>query len=67
MSYILGESSQFVSITLLGNLDKTSRARAGHPALKCACAVVKYSCLSKGVILSSKVNCLSGCDFISVP
>jgi len=58
--YLLGESSPFVSITLLGNLDKTSRARAGQPALKCACAVVKYSCLSNGVILSSNNNCLSG-------
>lgn len=41
------------SATTYGSLDKTSKAKAGHPALKWPCAVVKYNCLSKGVIDSS--------------
>ena len=41
----------------------TSRASAGHPLLKCACAVMKYNRRSAGLILSTNVAMLSPPSF----
>lgn len=43
VGYSLGLSVDVGSNTLLGSLLSTSKARAGHPALKWAWAVVKYN------------------------